>query len=273
MAKCDLSFQQKNLFQQGFQSYTPKELKQIEWGLRFTPSACSLIALYGLITQNPAILFAVALLGMWAFFAPAGHPMDLIYNHAIRKLFNAVKLPPNPFQRRLACFSAGIMNTIAGFFFLAGMPVAAFVTGGMLLALQAIVIFTHFCTLSWMYEGVMRVFGKWNKPVEEDVARQLLKDGAIVVDVRGRDEFDAGHIKNVVNIPLDELEDNLSQIKACTVLFYCRSGARSQIARQKLQDLGLTEVYDLGEFNRAKSIVESSTQETPITGNEVPVAV
>jgi len=255
--RCDLSFQQKNLFQQGFQSYTPQELKQIEWGLRFTPSACSLIALYGLITMNPYVLFGVAALGMWAFFAPAGHPMDLIYNYLIRKPFDAVKLPPNPFQRRLACFSAGIMNTIAGVFFLMGMPMAAFITGGLLLALQAIVIFTHFCTLSWMYEGAMRMLGKWNKPVEDGVARQLLEDGAMVVDVRGRDEFDAGHIYGVINIPLDELEQNAEQLKSCNVLFHCRSGARSQIATKKLKDMGLNNVYDLGDFERAKTIVES----------------
>jgi len=275
MKQCDLSFQQKNLFQQGYQSYTPQELKQIEWGLRFTPSACSLIALYGLFTQNPYILFAVAALGMWAFFAPAGHPMDLIYNHWVRKLFNAVKLPPNPFQRRLACFAAGIMNTIAGIFFLANMPMAAYVTGGMLLSLQAIVIFTHFCTLSWMYEGVMRALGLWNKPVEDNVARQLMNDGALLVDVRGHDEFDAGHINGAINIPLDELEQSTAQMKECTVLFYCRSGARSQIAMQKAKDLGLSQVYDLGDFNRAKAIVEShqaAAGNSVTSENEVPVA-
>ena len=74
--QCDLSFQQKSLFQQGFQKYTPKELKQLEWGLRFTPAACSLIAAVGLYLQQPAILFAVAMLGFWAFFFPAGHPMQ-----------------------------------------------------------------------------------------------------------------------------------------------------------------------------------------------------
>jgi rhodanese-related sulfurtransferase len=276
MKQCDPSFQQKNLFQQGYQSYTLKELRQIEWGLRFTPSVCSLIALYGLITQNPFILFCVAGLGMWAFFAPAAHPMDLIYNHFIRKLFDAVKLPPNPFQRRLACLSAGIMNTIAGVFFLADFPVAAFITGGMLLSLQAIVIFTHFCTASWMYECVMRALGKWNKPVEQGTARQLLEDGAMVIDVRGRDVFDGGHIYGGTNVPLEELEQNIDQLRACTLLVYCYSGARSQNATQKLKDLGLTRVYDLGDFNRAKSIVESVQpviSASTRTEKQVPVAI
>lgn len=256
--QCDLSFQQKNLFQQGFQTYSPQELKQVQWGLRFTPSVCSLIALYGLFTQNPMILFGVAVLGMWAFFAPNGHPMDLIYNHIIRKPFNAVKLPANPFQRRLACFAAGIMNVIAGIFFLVDMPIAAFVTGGMLLALQAIVIFTHFCTLSWMYEGIMRAFGKWSEAVDEGTATKLLASGAMLVDVRGRDEFDEGHIYSAINLPLEEIEACIDQLKGKNVMLYCRSGNRSQIALQKLQQKGLTQVYDLGGFGRAKQIVEAA---------------
>ncbi|NIQ12094.1 MAG: DUF4395 domain-containing protein, partial [Gammaproteobacteria bacterium] len=104
------------------------------------------------------------------------------------------KLPPNPFQRRLACFAAGIMNTMAAGFFLLDMPLAALITGGMLLCLQAIVIFTHFCTLSWMYEGLMRTIGRWNVPLAPEQARRLLDEGAQLVDVRGRDEFSREHL-------------------------------------------------------------------------------
>lgn len=254
---CDLSFQQRNLFQQGFQTYTPAELRQIEWGLRFTPSTCSLIAIYGLATQNPLILFGVAGLGMWAFFAPAGHPMDLLYNHVIRKPFGAVALPPNPFQRRLACFSAGIMNTMAGLFFLAGLPTAALITGGLLLILQAIVIFTHFCTLSWMYEGLMRALGKWEKPVELDEALRLFSTGALLVDVRGRDEHSAQSLESAINIPLDELDQHFASLQAQPVLVHCRSGARSQIAAQKLRKLGHRQAYDLGAFERAQSVAQN----------------
>ena len=68
---CELSFQQKSLFQQGYQHYSAQELKQLEWGLRFTPAVCSSITAYGLYAQQPWILFLVGLLGMWAFFFPA----------------------------------------------------------------------------------------------------------------------------------------------------------------------------------------------------------
>ncbi|MDH5545890.1 MAG: DUF4395 family protein [Gammaproteobacteria bacterium] len=255
--KCDLSFQQKNLFQQGYQSYTPAELKQIQWGLRFTPAVCTLITIYALFTQSPILLFLVAFLGMWAFFFPAGHPMDLIYNHGVRKLFDAVALPPNPFQRRLACFAAGIMNTTAAVFFLLEMPVAAIVTGGMLVALQLIVIFTHFCTLSWMYEGLMRLLGRWSVPVEPEKAKALLSLDAMLVDVRGPDEFAAEHLYSATNLPLEKLDHCIDALKGKPILVYCASGTRSQIASQKLKQYGV-DVYDLGSLTRAKDVLEEA---------------
>ena len=256
MAKeCNLSFQQRSLFQQGFQRYTPAELKQLEWGLRFTPAACSLIAAYGLFTQQPLILFFVALLGIWAFIFPAGHPMDLIYNHMIAPVFNAVKLPKNPFQRRLACFSAGLMNIIAGVLFILEMPMAAMIVGVSLLFLQAIVIFTHFCTLSWMYEGVMRVLGKWHAPVDIFEAKLMLKDGVTLVDVRSQNEFAKDSIEGALNLPLEDLEQHIETFKKGKCLLFCNSGTRSHIAAEKLKEFGIDEIYNLGDFSRAKSIV------------------
>ncbi len=255
-AQKEMSFQQKSLFQQGYQTYTPAQLKELEWGLRFTPAACSLVALYGLLTVQPMILFAVALLGIWAFFAPSAHPMDLLYNHVVRHLFGSkVTLPPNPFQRRLACFSAGLMNTISGSLMLLGMNEAAWIVGGMLLALQAIVIFTHFCTLSWMYEGLMRLLGRWSVPIALTEAQNLLAGGAQVIDVRGPDEFANGHLPGALNLPLEELEHHLSVFKDSVSLLYCNSGTRSQIAMKKLKQLAVDNVHDLGAFNRASQVV------------------
>lgn len=253
--ECNLSFQQRSLFQQGFQRFNSAELKQLEWGLRFTPATCSIIAAYGLYAQQPGILLLVALLGIWAFFFPAGHPMDLIYNNLIAPRFNAVKLPKNPFQRRLACFSAGLMNIAAALLFIFEMPTAAIIVGVSLLSLQAIVIFTHFCTLSWMYEGLMRALGKWHKPVDEFEARLMLKDGVTLVDVRSQNEFAKESIKGALNLPLEELDLHIDTFKNETCLLFCNSGTRSHIAAEKLKENGISEIYNLGNLNRAKGIV------------------
>ena len=257
--ECSMSFQQRSLFQQGFQKFTPKELKQLEWGLRFTPAACSLIAAYGLYAQQPMILFAVAVLGFWAFMFPSAHPMDLVYNHMIRPLFGAVKLPANPFQRRLACLSAGMMNIIARSLFLLEMPIAAIVVGVSLLALQAIVIFTHFCTLSWMYEGVLSMLGKWQQPLDESEAKQLLSNGAKIVDVRSQNEFAKESLEGAINLPLEDLDHFLEEIILGICLLFCNSGTRSHIASEKLKSHGIHNVHNLGDFNRARQILQVAT--------------
>jgi rhodanese-related sulfurtransferase len=249
-----LSLQQRGLFQQGYQRFTVSELKQLEWGLRFTPLACSSITAYALYIQQPYLLFVVAILGMWAFFFPAAHPMDLIYNHLIRHPFSAVALPPNPFQRRLACLAAGIMNTAAGILFLVELPVLALVVGISLLFLQAIVISTHFCTLSWMYEGLMRLLGKWQVPVDHGHAKSMLQDGAKLIDVRSQHEFSKGSVGGAVNVPLEDLEQHISTFEQGNCLLFCNSGTRSHIALEKLAAVGLGDNYNLGDLNRAKSV-------------------
>jgi rhodanese-related sulfurtransferase len=250
-----MTFQQKGLFQQGYQEYSPAQLKQLEWGLRFTPFVCSAITAYGLFTAQPAVLFAVSLLGIWAFLAPAAHPMDLIYNHAVRHLIGAVALPENPFQRRLACLAAGVMNFAAALLFLFELPTAALAVGIALLVLQAIVITTHFCTLSWMYEGIMRALGKWKAPIDFDEAEALLVAGAKLIDVRSPTEFAQGAIAGAVNLPMEQLDAHLDDLRDSQYLLYCASGARSQIATEKLRASGLNNVYDLGSKSRAAALL------------------
>lgn len=253
----ELSFQQQSLFQQGYQAYSKAQLQQLNWGLRFTPTACSLLTLAGLWWQLPYLLLAVSLLGIWAFLAPAAHPMDLIYNHGVRHLFGAAALPPNPFQRRLACLAAGVMNAAAAGLFLARQPAAALLVGGVLLVLQAIVITTHFCALSYLYEGVMRLLGRWHRPLDDEAIRRHLREAAVLVDVRGPEEFTSGAIAGAINIPLDMLDAHLDALGAQrAVLLYCRSGMRSQIAAAKLRQAGLPNAFDAGAMSRVQRLCD-----------------
>jgi len=251
----ELSFQQRSLFQQGYQQYSPQELKQLEWGLRFTPAVCSLLTAIALVFQLPYLLFAVSILGVWAFFYPARHPMDLLYNHGIRQIFGAAKLPENPFQRRLACLAAGFMNSSVAILFLMNNLPAAYIVGGLLLFLQVIVIFTHFCTLSWMYEGVMRLLGKWNQPVDVSEARKLLNQGATLIDVRSPTEFAKDSVAGAVNIPLEEIHLHVHKLAGKQCVVFCNSGTRSHIAKQKLhKEHGLEEIFNVGQLERARQL-------------------
>ncbi|WP_257994735.1 rhodanese-like domain-containing protein, partial [Brevibacterium paucivorans] len=60
-------------------------------------------------------------------------------------------------------------------------------------------------------------------------------EDAIVLDVRGRDEFAAGHIKDAINVPLDELQERQEEVPFdVDVYVICRTGRRSAHATQFL---------------------------------------
>lgn len=69
-----------------------------------------------------------------------------------------------------------------------------------------------------------------------------------LVDVRTKEEYDESHLVNSINIPYDEIDENTNLDKNKVIIVYCRSGRRSNIAKETLTDLGY-EVYDLGAFD------------------------
>ncbi|MDE3066101.1 MAG: rhodanese-like domain-containing protein [Verrucomicrobiota bacterium] len=94
--------------------------------------------------------------------------------------------------------------------------------------------------------------------VSAQTARTHLKQGALVVDVRSAEEFEAGHLPNAVNIPLDELRSSLPRRvsdKNQVLLLHCRSGARSELAQRMLKALGYSYVLNLGSHGRARRLV------------------
>lgn len=88
------------------------------------------------------------------------------------------------------------------------------------------------------------------KQVNVDKVRELVENGAYIVDVRERMEFENGHIKGAVNIPLSELRERISEIpKDKPVYLHCRTGQRSYNAVLALQNLGYNNVINItGSF-------------------------
>ncbi len=77
-------------------------------------------------------------------------------------------------------------------------------------------------------------------------AKELVKAGALIVDVRTPQEFSEGHIEGAINVPVDVLESRLGELgKSEQVVVYCRSGARSARAAKIVAESG-KKVYDLG---------------------------
>jgi hydroxyacylglutathione hydrolase len=80
----------------------------------------------------------------------------------------------------------------------------------------------------------------------EEVARRLSSGEIDVLDVRGKTEWESGHLPGSPNIPLGYLTDRLSEIPRDKPLaVYCQAGARSAIAVSLLRARGVTNVINM----------------------------
>lgn len=82
-------------------------------------------------------------------------------------------------------------------------------------------------------------------------AKELVKSGALLLDVRTQSEFDGGHIEGATLIPIQELDGRLAEVgpKDKPVVVYCASGMRSGRAAATLAKSGWGKVYDLGAMS------------------------
>lgn len=104
--------------------------------------------------------------------------------------------------------------------------------------------------------------------IEVENIENLVKDKSFLLDVREDYEFEAGHIKGAVNIPLRSLVNQLDSIpKDKNVYVYCRTGHRSLDAVGFLNDLGIKNAFNvaggfielsLNEFKKDKGKLSSS---------------
>ena len=77
--------------------------------------------------------------------------------------------------------------------------------------------------------------------------RQLVQEGASIVDVRTKGEYAQGHVKGSINIPLGNLPTQLSRFKKDSVIITCcASGARSGQAKRLLKAEGFSEMHNGG---------------------------
>jgi rhodanese-related sulfurtransferase len=94
-----------------------------------------------------------------------------------------------------------------------------------------------------MIQFIKKLFGAGPK----SDFKALLQNGAQIVDVRTKEEFQSGHIKGSVNLPLNNLGNQMNKLKKDKpVITCCASGMRSAAARNILKSRGFKEVYNGG---------------------------
>jgi phage shock protein E len=90
-------------------------------------------------------------------------------------------------------------------------------------------------------------------------AASLAAAQPLVIDVRSQREYDTGHIQGAVLIPHTQIGDRIAETapdKSQPIYVYCRSGRRSGIAKRTLEQMGYTNVENLGGIKDARERLE-----------------
>jgi rhodanese-related sulfurtransferase len=79
--------------------------------------------------------------------------------------------------------------------------------------------------------------------------QEVISNGATILDVRTKGEYQSGHLKNSINIPIDNLQQKIVKLnKNKPIITCCASGARSASARRMLKSNGFELVYNGGSW-------------------------
>lgn len=87
--------------------------------------------------------------------------------------------------------------------------------------------------------------------------KQLLENGAVIIDVRSKGEFQSGSVPGSENIPVGNISGRIKQIKSLNipVICVCASGMRSGAAKAQLAAAGI-EAYNGGPWTKMLKYVD-----------------
>jgi len=81
--------------------------------------------------------------------------------------------------------------------------------------------------------------------------KNIIENGAIVIDVRTVGEYNNKHVKGSINIPLDQIEKESEWlVRDVPTIVCCETGSRSAVAEKILKAYGFEKVYNGGNCNR-----------------------
>ncbi len=85
-----------------------------------------------------------------------------------------------------------------------------------------------------------------NKVLTPQAAQELLAQGAVMVDIRGADEYAREHIADAKHMPMEQLSSQgMPNNEANAVIFHCNSGNRTVMNSGVLDNCASCEVYIL----------------------------
>lgn len=98
------------------------------------------------------------------------------------------------------------------------------------------------------------MFGMKKRVDADEVSQEIASGKAILVDVRGGDEWSSGHAKGAVHLSVDRIARGELPTKDTEkkLYVYCASGGRSSMAAKHLKSKGF-EVENIGGLSAWRS--------------------
>lgn len=82
--------------------------------------------------------------------------------------------------------------------------------------------------------------------ISVDEAKEMMNDGAAVIDVREPHEYSAGHVPKASLLPVNSVFARREELpKDQDVIFVCQIGQRSALACEMAAASGLTRIFNL----------------------------
>ena len=103
--------------------------------------------------------------------------------------------------------------------------------------------------------ALLLIFLKFSKENKKNY-KELLNQGAIIIDVRTEYEYKSGHIKNSINVPLKDLTYRIGEFdKKDNIVTVCTAGIRAESAKKFFESRGYN-VANGGRWTNLKDLTK-----------------
>ena len=112
-----------------------------------------------------------------------------------------------------------------------------------------------------LLSGLLTFLGAQAEEIDQAAALATLQRAdSLLIDVRSSEEFSAGALPGAIRIGHDEIAAQIASIapdKDSPLVLYCRSGRRSGLAKQSLENLGYRQVINAGAYDDLLPLLEA----------------
>lgn len=145
----------RRLEMQGFCGFSDAELAGFGPWLRLATGLCAAWVAMATALGDPYLVWALAPVAVLGAALPH-HPVDLVYNIAVRRLTGTPPVPAHHAPRRFACSVASVWLVATGAAFYSGHDAAGYTLGSSMAAAASIPTLTDFCVPSFIFEKIVR---------------------------------------------------------------------------------------------------------------------